>query len=220
MVITILTLFPEFFHSVFNSSIIGRAQGKKKILIRLVNFREFTSDRHKTVDDKPYGGGAGMLLKIDILHRALESSKIKKAKERIILLDPTGKIFNQSLARNLISYDHLILICGHYEGIDFRINNFIDEKVSIGRFILTGGEIPAMAITDSVTRLIPGVLKKEEAILNESFSNGQYFEAPQYTRPVNYRGYKVPAVLLSGNHQKISGWRKKGANKRISVRKK
>src|SRR3989344_906339 len=212
MLVTVLTLFPEVFTPIFNSSILKRAKSKNKLEIRLINIRDFAVDRHKSVDDKPFGGGVGMLLKIDILYRALKSAiiknKTKQFKQNIILLDPAGSIFNQKKARLLANFDHLILISGHYEGFDYRINNFIDEKISIGRYILTGGEIPAMVIVDSVTRLLPGVLEKPDSYLNESFSHGLNLELPQYTRPREFMGYKVPKELLSGNPRIIAEWKK------------
>jgi len=214
MIITILTLFPEIFTPVFSSSIIGRAQKKGLVKIRLINIRDFATDKHKSVDDKPYGGGVGMVMRVDVLEKAIAFSKVKsqkskvKNKEKIILLDPKGETFNQRKARGLAKLDHLILVCGHYEGIDARIDNFVDEKISIGSYILTGGEIPAMAVTDAVVRLIPGVLTRKDATLYESFGNGNYLEEPHFTRPPVYKGLKVPAVLMSGNHQKIANWRK------------
>lgn len=211
MIITILTLFPEMFKDVLSASIIGRAQKKGLLTIRLVNIREFASDKHKTVDDKPYGGGVGMLLRVDIVVRAIENSKLKieNCKEKVVLLDPAGKIFSQSKARLYSRLDHLILVCGHYEGIDDRIRHFAYESVSIGRYVLTGGEIPAMVITDAVARLIPKVLAKKEAVIIESYSSDIIKEAPQYTRPKDYRGLKVPSVLLSGDHKKITLWKEK-----------
>ena len=218
MLISILTLFPEVFAPIFNSSILKRAKSKNKLEIRLINIRDFAVDRHKSVDDKPFGGGVGMLLKIDILYRALKSAiiknKTKQFKQNIILLDPAGSIFNQKKARLLANFDHLILISGHYEGFDYRINNFIDEKISIGRYILTGGEIPAMVIVDSVTRLLPGVLEKPDSYLNESFSHGLNLELPQYTRPRGFMGYKVPKELLSGDPKIIAGWKKTISSKK------
>lgn len=208
MVITILTLFPEIFQPIFSFSILSRAQKKNLVKIRTINIRDYALDKHKTVDDKPYGGGVGMLIKVDVLYRAIEAAKIKNSKkERIILLDPTGIIYQQKKVRQLIKYDHLILICGHYEGIDYRIKHFIDEKISIGEYILTGGELPAAIITDSVVRLLKGVLEKKEAAKNESFTKGRRYEAPQFTRPADFKGYRVPEILLSGNHQKIKKWR-------------
>lgn len=212
MVFSILTLFPEIFFPIFSSSIVGRAQKSNRISIRLINIRDFATDTRKTVDDRPYGGSVGMILKIDVLYSALQASFIRNLRQRIILLDPAGKLFNQARAVKYTGYGHLILICGHYEGIDQRINNFIDEKLSVGRYILTGGEIPAMIVADAVTRLIPGVLKKN-AVQNESFSKTYKIEPPQYTRPLTFKGYKVPSVLLSGNHGKINLWQKKHSNK-------
>lgn len=220
MIITILTLFPEIFPPVFNSSIIGRTQKKRLVTIRLVNIRDFAHDRHKSVDDRAYGGGAGMVMRVDVLERAISSVKgsdlkvvkgltlKRKYKEKVILLDPKGKEFNQAKARNYVKLDHLILICGHYEGVDARISHFVDEKISIGNYVLTGGEIPAMIVTDVVTRLIPNVLTKKDATINESFSKTGYLEEPQFTRPAIYKGLRVPSVLLSGNHKKIDEWRK------------
>lgn len=209
MKITILTLFPEMFAGVLKHSIIKRARQKKILEIELVNIRNFATDRHKTVDDRPYGGGVGMVMKVDILDRAIESLKLK-VKERIILLDPQGKVFNQKMAQKITKFNHLILVCGHYEGVDARTEKLVDEVVSIGDYILTGGEIPAMVVVDTVTRLLPGVLEKTEATKKESFATS-LLEYPQYTRPEIYKGWRVPAVLLSGNHQKIEKWRKKQA---------
>ena len=208
MIISVLTLFPEIFNPVLNSSILLRAQKKNKLTIRLINIRDFAKDSHHSVDDKPYGGGVGMLLKIDVLYKALQSAKIKKAKEKVILLDPTGRLFSQKKAKQLSEFDHLILICGHYEGVDSRINFFIDEKISIGRYVLTGGEIPALTIVDAVTRLIPGVLENPQATKEESYSNPKSVEPPQYTRPPVFKGRKVPEILLKGNHKKIEAWKK------------
>jgi tRNA (guanine37-N1)-methyltransferase len=214
--ISILTLFPEIFFPYITSSIIGRARAKKQIYIELINIRDFAVDKHKSVDDKPYGGGVGMILQISVLVAALEFAQQKYKSmalashynEKIVLLDPTGTLYNQQRARQYQQkVDHLILICGHYEGFDQRIQYFIDERISIGRYILTGGEIPALTILDSITRLIPHVLKKPSAVLNESYSNRNKFEAPSYTRPLEFRGHTVPRVLLSGNHKAIEDWK-------------
>lgn len=212
MIITILTLFPEIFSPIFSSSIIGRAQKKKLVEVKLVNIRNFGLGKHQQVDDKPYGGGVGMVMRADVVEAAIQNAKIKnkrsKTKEKVVLLDPKGKRFDQAKARNYAKLDHLILICGHYEGIDARISNFVDEKLSIGDYVLTGGEIPAMAVTDAVARLIPGVLSKKEATIEESFKKEGYLEAPHYTRPPIFKGFSVPKVLLSGDHRKIDLWRK------------
>lgn len=214
MIITILTLFPEIFPPIFNHSILGRAQKKGLLKIRLVNIREYARDRHKSVDDRPYGGGVGMIMRVDVVECAISTVKSQisnpksKFKEKIILLDPRGKQFNQSKAQSFAKLDHLILVCGHYEGIDERITGFVDEKISVGKYILTGGEIPSMVITDAVARLIPGVFRRAEATRNESFGKEKYLEEPQYTRPEIYKGLRVPKILLSGDHEKILNWKK------------
>lgn len=223
MIISILTLFPELFIPFCKSSIIGRSQKKGLVDINIVNIRDFADGPHKSVDDRPYGGGTGMILRVDILHKALlyvkqkYSQKYKpksKIDEKVILLDPAGEIFTQSKARRLSQTSHIILICGHYEGIDARIDAYIDEKISIGKYILTGGEIPSMAIADAIIRLVPGVLAKPQATKFESFSAFHTYEYPQYTRPKLYNGHKVPDILLSGNHHAISSWRSQHAKKR------
>jgi len=203
----ILTIFPDIFESYFNESIIKRAQKNKKIKINIHNFRDFATDKHRSVDDKPYGGGPGMLLKIEPLYKCLKSIK-KKKKSRIILLTPKGKKFNQKKAKSLTKYDQLILVTGRYEGFDARIKKYIDEEISIGDYVLTGGELPAMTIIDATTRLLPGVLGDDQSSKNETFTkNKKYIEYPQYTRPEKFMSQKVPKVLLSGNHKKISEWR-------------
>ncbi|OGE95308.1 MAG: tRNA (guanosine(37)-N1)-methyltransferase TrmD [Candidatus Doudnabacteria bacterium RIFCSPLOWO2_02_FULL_48_8] len=215
----ILTLFPEAFASYFSISLIKRALAKKLIKIKLVNIRDFGIGVHKSVDDRPYGGGAGMVIRADIMDKALTALrlKIKDKRLKIVLLTPQGKPFNQKIAKKLSQYKTLILICGRYEGFDERIRDLVDEEISIGDFVLTGGEIPALAVLDTVARLVPGVVGKFESTVNESFSGG-LLEYPQYTRPENYKGMKVPKVLLSGNHAKISEWRKKEALKRTKQR--
>lgn len=213
MKFSIITLFPEVFEPILNSSILKRAQKKGLVEFELINLRDFGEGRHKVVDDRPYGGGAGMVLKPDILTRALKSiispnhvSRTKKI--QIILMSASGTQYKQSKARELSKLDHLIIVCGHYEGVDQRfIDKYIDEEISIGDYVLTGGEIPAMVIVDSITRLIPGVLEKPEATKDESFSNYTLLEYPQYTRPEEFEGKGVPKVLLSGNHSEIKKWR-------------
>lgn len=211
MVITIFTLFPEILLPVLNSSILLRAQQKGKVQFDLVNIRDFSEDRHRTVDDRPYGGGAGMILKVDVLVRGIEET-VKKypslKKRKIILTEAGAPLFTQKKAARYSRLDHLILICGHYEGIDSRIYHFIDEAVSIGKYVLTGGELPSLIIADSVTRLVDGVLKKSEATEIESYFDGKTKEFPQYTRPPVFRGHTVPDILLSGNHAQISQWKK------------
>lgn len=207
MKISILTLFPEMFNGPFGYSIIKNASQKKLVTINFVNIRDFGIGKHRSVDDAPYGGGNGMVLKVDVLAKAIEKTRdpdLTAKKQRVILLDPHGKTFNQKKAQELSKLKHIILVCGHYEGVDARIDKFIDETVSIGNFITTGGEIPAMLITDSVIRLIKGTLKKGVTAV-ESFS--PYLEYPQYTRPKVYKKISVPKILLSGNHKEINKWR-------------
>ena len=200
----VLTLFPEMF-DILKQSIIGRAQEKELIDINLINIRDFSTDKHKKVDDTPYGGGAGMVMMPDVVDRAYQSIKNKNAK--VIYMSPQGKTLNQKKVEDLAKQEHLIILCGHYEGIDQRIiDKIVDEEISIGDYVLTGGEIPAMVLIDSVSRYVEGVLKKD-SIKEESFSNG-LLEYPQYTRPEVFNGVKVPEVLLSGHHEKINKWRK------------
>lgn len=204
MTITILTLFPEFFTQIFSTSILKHAQEKNLVTISVVDIRTFATDKHQTVDDKPYGGGVGMVMKVDVVARAIQSVK-KGGNEKVIYLDPRGKTYNQTIAKEYKDLDHLILLCGHYEGIDERIYDYIDESISIGDFILTGGELPAALIADSVIRLLPGVLP-EGATSSETFEDN-LLEFPQYTRPEEFEGKTVPEVLLSGNHAEIAKWR-------------
>ncbi|MFA5050737.1 MAG: tRNA (guanosine(37)-N1)-methyltransferase TrmD [Patescibacteria group bacterium] len=216
----ILTIFPDIFENYFNASIIKRAQEKKIIKIKVHNFRSFTADKHKKVDDKPYGGGPGMILKIEPLYNALTKLKFfpKTKNQKIILFTPQGKKFDQKMARRLSKLERIILICGRYEGVDARIDKFIDEKISIGDYVLTGGELPAMILTDAITRLIPGVITSE-SLKEESFGDSELTtEYPQYTRPEVFtfkdkfskiKKLIVPKELLSGNHQKIEKWRQK-----------
>ena len=226
MKIDILTLFPKMFRGPFAESIVQRAQDKSLVEIKIHDLRNWTKNKHQTVDDRPFGGGVGMVLMVEPIDLALQELKSSNTSEkssrhhprsRTILLTPQGKTFTQSKARQLAKIDHLILICGHYEGVDERIReHLIDEEVSIGDYVLTGGELPAMVITDAIVRLIPGVLKKPEATKNESFSpytlNAKTYPllvGPQYTRPADYKGWQVPEILLSGDHAKIDKWRKK-----------
>ncbi|KKP39496.1 tRNA (guanosine(37)-N1)-methyltransferase TrmD [Candidatus Woesebacteria bacterium GWC2_33_12] len=207
MKIYILTLFPKMFENVLNESILWRAQDKNFVEFNIVDLRQFGIDERKTVDDRPYGGGAGMIIRVDVIDRALKSLPTVKTSRLTVLLDATGKKFTQKKAYKYSKLDELILICGHYEGIDHRVHeNLVDEVISIGDYVLTGGEIPAMVITDTVTRLIPNVIKPQ-SLLEESYSN-MNTEYPQYTRPEDYKGLKVPEVLLTGNHVEIEKWRK------------
>ncbi len=212
MKISIVTLFPNFFEGVFTHSILKLAQEKKVVQIEFVDIRTFGIGKHKIVDDKPYGGGAGMVMRVDVVKNAIDASRCRKknCKEKIILFDARGKTYNQKIADIFAKADHLILVCGHYEGIDDRIRAFVDEEISVGDYILTGGEIPAMILIDSVVRLIPGTIK-EASTKNESFSNDVLLEYPQYTRPEEFLGKKVPDILLSGNHAQIEKWQKEKA---------
>ena len=203
MKIDILTLFPEMFEGFINTSIIKRAIQKKQIEINLINFRDYSPLNNKQVDDTPYGGGAGMILRCEPIFECLDKIDTKDA--HIILLSPEGIKYNQSVAKKLTNYNHLIIICGHYEGFDERIKTRVDEVISIGDYILTGGEIPAMAITDSITRLLPGVISNL-SLEEESFNNNM-LDYPTYTKPQEYRGLKVPEILLSGDHKKIALYR-------------
>ena len=199
------------FKGPFDSSIIKNATDKKKVSIEYVNIRDFGIGKHKTVDDTPYGGGQGMILKVDVLEKAISKTKNTAwKKQKVVLLTPEGKTFNQKIARELSKLKHLIIVCGHYEGVDNRIEKFVDEKLSIGDFVVTGGEIPSMLIVDAVVRLKKGVLKKG-VTENESFS--PYLEYPQYTKPRKYKKLEVPKVLLSGHHGKIDDWRQKQSEK-------
>jgi tRNA (guanine37-N1)-methyltransferase len=206
MKIDILTLFPAMFASPFNESIIERARTRKLVEINTVNIRDYAMDKHQQVDDYPYGGGAGMVMKFDVLSRAIEG--VKRDNSRFVYLSPQGKRLDQENVVRLARQEHLILLCGHYEGIDERIINLVDEEISIGDYVLSGGELAAMVVVDAVTRLIPGVLGDDNSSQEESFTGG-LLEYPHYTRPRIYQGEEVPEMLLSGHHEQIRLWRKK-----------
>lgn len=220
MRIDIITLFPEMFTGPLTESIIKRAVANELLTIKLHQLRDFALDKHGTVDDSPYGGGAGMVLKVDVMERAIQNVILQgpaDQKPYIALMTPQGRVFKQSVARELAVMPWLILICGHYEGFDERIRSLVDDEISIGDFVLTGGELPAMVITDAVARLISGVLGKEASHQEESHEDG-LLEYPHYTRPEEYNGRKVPAELLSGNHALIAKWRQEQAVKRTQER--
>lgn len=201
----ILTLFPEMIEGMLNQSILKRAIEKKIIEVNIINFRDFSNNKHSTVDDYAYGGGAGMLISVEPIHLAMKTiPNIDKAYK--ILTSPSGNVYNQNRAEKLSKLDHIVIVCGHYEGIDNRILDYIDEEISIGDYVLTGGEIPACAIIDSIARLVPGVIS-DESIVGESFTMG-LLEYPQYTRPYEYDGKKVPDVLVSGHHANIKKWQR------------
>ncbi|NLN75380.1 MAG: tRNA (guanosine(37)-N1)-methyltransferase TrmD [Armatimonadetes bacterium] len=205
----ILTTFPEMIEAVAGLSILGRARQRGLIRVEAVNLRDFTHDRHRSTDDTPFGGGPGMVMKPEPVFDAVESLLSRKpGKVRIILLTPQGRRFDQGMAEQLACESHLIMICGRYEGIDERIReHLVTDEISIGDYVLTGGELAALAVVDAVARLLPGVLGDESSVHSESFSSG-LLEYPQYTRPAEYRGYQVPEVLLSGNHEEIRKWRR------------
>lgn len=215
MRITVLTLFPEFFDSFQTTSIIKKALEAKRVTFETVDYRQFTLDKHNHVDDTPCGGGVGMLLMVQPIIDALKS--VRTENSHVVLLTPQGKTLNQQTVRHYATdYDHLILICGHYEGYDERIRDYVDEEISIGDYVLTGGEIGAMTISDAVIRLLNGVIT-EQSHLDDSFENG-LLEYPQYTRPVEYDGKRVPDVLLSGHHENIRKWRLKESLRKTWLR--
>ena len=206
MRIDILTLFPGMFSGPFAESIVGRAQDRGIVQIELTDIRSFATDRHRTVDDTPYGGGPGMVMKAPVVADAIESVRGDDA--RVILLSPQGRVFTQSVAHELAELPHLVLVCGHYEGIDERVRELlVDDEISIGDYVLTGGELPAMVIVDAIVRLLPGALGDDTSSSDESHSDG-LLEYPHYTRPPEFRGLPIPPVLLSGNHAHIAQWRR------------
>ena len=216
MKFNLITIFPQIFDSYLNEGILKRAALKKIVKYKIHNLRDYTNDKHKTVDDTPYGGGAGMLMKIEPLYKALNtikklSGKNKIKKRKVLLMSAAGKNWNQSLAKKYSKLEEIVIICGRYEGVDARIKHFIDEEISVGDYVLTGGELPALTIIDSITRLIPGVLGNKESIIEESHSEKDVTEYPQYTRPeifkVGNKKYPIPKILLSGDHKKIRQWR-------------
>ncbi|MUG43410.1 tRNA (guanosine(37)-N1)-methyltransferase TrmD [Paenibacillus woosongensis] len=222
MRVDVLTLFPEMFTGVFGTSILGKAQDKGIVSLNPVNFRDYAGNKHGTVDDTPYGGGGGMVLKPDPIFRAVEDLLSGKPADapapRIILMCPQGESFTQRKAEELAEEKHLIFICGHYEGYDERIReHLITDELSVGDYVLTGGELPAMVVVDSVVRLLPGVLGNETSAVTDSFSTG-LLEYPHYTRPVEFRGWKVPDILLSGHHANVADWRRKEALRRTWLR--
>lgn len=222
MTFHLLSIFPRMFDSYLDEGVLKRAKEKKIIRFKTYDLRDWTSDRHRSVDDTPYGGGAGMLMKIEPLYKALRDikkaiAKTKASKKKIILLSAGGRTWNQTLAKKYSKLDDIVFVCGRYEGVDARIREFIDEEISVGNYVLTGGELPALTIIDSISRLLPGVLGNKESIVEESHSKTGVTEYPQYTRPEVFRAgakkYAVPPVLLSGDHRLIREWREKHQNK-------
>lgn len=217
MDITILSIFPKMFQAL-NESLIGKAQEKELVNIDVVDFRDFTTNKQNHVDDAPYGGGAGMLLQAQPIYDAMDYVEKKKpGKKRVVLLDPAGKTFNTKMAKDFAKEDQLVFICGHYEGFDERVKDLVTDEVSIGDYILTGGELPTMSMIDATLRFVPGVLGNSFSAEEESFSNN-LLEYPQYSRPADFRGKKVPDVLISGDHEKIRLWRLEQALKKTLER--
>lgn len=216
MKIDVLTLFPGMFAGPLDESIVGRARETGRLDLRIHNLRDYTHDRHRTVDDRPFGGGPGMVLKPEPVFEAVEA--LAGVETRVILLTPSGRRFDQSVARELAHLPHLLLLCGSYEGVDERVQEaLVDDELSIGDYVLTNGALPAMVVIDTVTRLLPGVLGDDASSLDESFSH-ELLEYPQYTRPAEFRGVPVPAVLLSGNHAEIARWRAEQSRLRTAGR--
>ncbi len=215
MRIDLLTLFPEFFHSPLSQSMLQRAQAQGAVEFRVVNLRDYTGDRHQVADDRPYGGGPGMVMKIEPLAAAIRAARREDPEVRVILMSPQGPLFSQDKARELAGRPHCLIICGHYEGVDARVGYYIDEELSIGDYIVTGGEVPALAVVDAAVRLLPGVLGCEDSPEDESFQTG-LLEYPHYTRPRVFEGLEVPEILLSGDHQRIARWRREEALKRTA----
>jgi tRNA (guanine37-N1)-methyltransferase len=221
--VVILTIFPEMFTGYLASSILGRARAKNLLDVRVYQLRDWTHDKRRTLDDKPFGGGPGMVMKVEPFHEALVALKLRTKngaktaaakKTRVILTSAKGRIFTQADAKRLAKYDRLVFLCGRYEGVDERVAlKLADEELSIGRYVLTGGELPALVMLDAAARLRPGVLGQEASLDEESWSDGETVEYPQYTRPEDYHGWKVPPVLLSGDHAKIAEWRKRKSKK-------
>lgn len=222
MLIDIVTIFPGMFQGPFEESILKRAQEKQLLQINIHNLRDFTTDKHKTVDDYPYGGGAGMVMKPEPIFAAVEHllEKSPAKTPRVILLCPQGEVFRQEKAKELAKEEHLIFLCGHYEGIDERVRDYlVTDELSIGDYVLTGGELPAMVIIDSLARMIPGVVKETESVQQDSFYTG-LLDYPQYTRPAEFRNWSVPDILLSGHHEKVAAWRKKESLRKTWLRRK
>ncbi|MDR1114294.1 MAG: tRNA (guanosine(37)-N1)-methyltransferase TrmD [Candidatus Margulisbacteria bacterium] len=214
MKFNILTIFPEAVAPYCNTSIIGRAQKKKLLEIKVVNIRDYSADKHRKTDDEPFGGGPGMVMLAQPIYDCLAALKLPK-KRRVILTSPQGQPWTQKLAREMAAEKNITVICGHYEGVDERIMPLVTDEISIGDYVLTGGELPALVLLDSIARMLPGVVGKAESIISESFYDGETFDHPHYTRPADFRGLKVPEVLLNGNHKAIATWRQKQAEEKI-----
>lgn len=218
MRIDILTIFPEMFDGPFSHSIIKRAVDKNKVEIHLHNIRDYSSNKHKKVDDYPFSGGAGMVMMADPIVKLIEELKTERAYDEIVFMSPDGQVFNQNMANKMSSFDNIMILCGHYKGVDERVReNYITMEISVGDYVLSGGEIGAMIVADSLIRLIPGVLGDETSALSDSFMDG-LLSPPVYTRPADFKGYKVPDILLSGNERKIVEWKHEQAIERTKAR--
>ena len=215
MRIDILTLFPEMFDGVLSASMLGRAQANGLIDIRVHNIRDYTDNKHKKADDYPFGGGAGLVMMAQPIYDCMDAV-LEDGTARRILMTPRGRTLNQKIAKELSGEERLVLLCGHYEGVDERVMEIIDDEISVGDYVLTGGELPAMIVVDCVSRLIPGVLGSEDSAADESFSE-DLLEYPQYTRPASFRGMDVPEILLNGHHAKIQAWRKEQARLKTAL---
>jgi len=212
----IVTIFPDLVYHYTNDSILGLGQKNGEIKMKVYDLRDFTNDKYRRVDDRPYGGGAGMILQVEPIYNCLEKlglvengKKTNRTKTKVVIMDPAGKVFKQATAKKYTKLDRLVLLCGRYEGFDERVYKFVDEKISVGEYVLAGGELAALMVVESVARLIPGVLGNDKSIVEETFSSEKNKEYPQYTRPENFGGLKVPKILLSGDHKKIANWRRK-----------
>lgn len=211
----ILTIFPEVFSEYFKASIIGRAVEKGLLEINVINIRDYSQDKHKKTDDEPFGGGAGMVMLADPIFRAIESLNLSE-QAKVILTTPQGRLFNQSAAKELAKTKEICIICGRYEGVDERVaQELVTDEFSIGDYVLTGGELPAMVMVDAIARMVEGVVGKTESVINDSFYATNAFDGPHYTRPAEYRGLKVPEVLLGGNHKEINNWRQAKAQEKL-----
>jgi tRNA (guanine37-N1)-methyltransferase len=226
MKIDILTIFPQMFEGPLTCSLLEKARNKKILDINCTDIRSFSKDKHKSVDDRPFGGGPGMLLKPEPIYDALHHLGVRKRnhlyknpykKPYVIYMSPQGNLLNSKKVKDLSKYEHLVILCGHYEGVDERVISWVDEEISIGDYVLTGGEIPAMVLIDSVARMLPGVVKDKNSVEQDSFYNG-YLDYPHYTRPAKFKNMKVPEVLLSGNHLEIEKWRAKQSIERTKAR--
>ena len=226
MKIDILTIFPEMFKGPMTCSLMNRAIQNKILDINYVDIRSFTKDKHKKVDDRPFGGGPGMLMQVEPIYLSLKSVGVRKKnclyknpykKPYVVYMSPQGNLLNTTKVKALSKYEHLVLLCGHYEGVDERVLNWVDEEISIGDYVLTGGEIPAMVLIDSVARMLPGVVQDKNSVEQDSFYDGM-LDYPQYTRPAKFKNFKVPDILLSGNHLEIEKWRKQQSYERTKNR--